>query len=213
MKIDIHKFRLQYISAGIDFKQILKGIEEVLEGGCKWIQLRIKKELTDISEKNITEIALKVKELCKNYDAIFIINDYVELVNEIDADGVHLGKLDMNIVDARSILKDKIIGGTANNFEDILRLNKIIDYIGLGPYKWTATKKNLSPIIGIDGYKTIFSKLKKENIIIPIAAIGGIELIDIKNIIDVGADGIAVSGSIYNADDREQKTKSFLNYL
>ena len=209
MKIDLDKFRLQYISSGVDVHQQLQGIEEVLKGGCKWIQLRIKDE----NIATIKRIALQVKECCKSYDAIFIINDYVELAKEIDADGVHIGKMDMTIADARNILMDKIIGGTANTFEDILTLQKKVDYIGLGPYKWTQTKKKLSPIIGIDGYKTIFTKLKKENITILSVAIGGIELEDVKELLSTGVNGIAVGGSIYNVNDRQQAVKEFLSVV
>ena len=208
MKIDLDKFKLQYISAGNTNNQHLQGIKDVLEGGCKWIQLRIKNATDDIKE-----IALETKELCKNYNAIFLINDYVDLAKETDADGVHLGKLDMNPAEARNILGNKIIGGTANTFADVLELNGKVDYIGLGPYRWTQTKKNLSPTIGIDGYKEIFANIKKENITIPIAAIGGIELADVKELIDIGANGIAVSSNIYNAPNRIQAVKNFLGML
>ena len=211
MKIDSNKFKLQYISAGTNNEQHLQGIKDALEGGCKWIQLRIKNTAKDFSD--IKKEAFQIKKYCENYDAIFIINDYVNLVKEIDADGVHLGKLDIEPAKARDILGNKIIGGTTNTFDDILQLKNEVDYIGLGPYKWTTTKKNLSPIIGIDGHKKIFAELKKKNITMPIVVIGGIELMDMEKIIGIGTKAVAVSSSIYNASNRIQAVKNFLNYL
>lgn len=86
-----------------------------LEGGCRWVQLRMK----DASSEELKATAVQVQELCRQYGATFIIDDHVELVKQIGADGVHLGKLDMPIKEARERLgKDFIIGGTANTFED-----------------------------------------------------------------------------------------------
>jgi len=200
MKIDINRFKLQYITADID------SAIEVLQGGCKWIQLRIKNN--DI--KTIKNVALEVKNICKSYGAVFIIDDYVDIVAEVGADGVHLGKLDMPINEARGILGDKIIGGTANSFEDVLTLKDKVDYIGLGPYKWTETKKNLSPIIGISGYSSIFNRIRLEKIEIPVVVIGGIGIQDVDCLIEIGANGVAVSGSIYNSLDRVGLVKDFL---
>jgi thiamine-phosphate pyrophosphorylase len=126
--IDLDKFKLQYISQGENNIEQLAGIKNVLEGGCKWIQLRMKRQLTK-------EFALEVKEYCKEYNATFIINDYVELAKKVNADGVHIGKSDMDIIKARKILGNKIIGGTANTFDDIIKLIDTADYIGLGPYR------------------------------------------------------------------------------
>lgn len=87
-----------------------------LEGGCRWVQLRMK----DVSEEELKNTAMHVQELCRQYGATFIIDDRVDLVKEIGADGVHLGKLDMPIKEARKMLgKGFIIGGTANTFADI----------------------------------------------------------------------------------------------
>ncbi len=90
------------------------------------------------------QIAKEVKSVCDKYQTILIINDNAEIAKEIDADGVHLGKNDMSVAEARAILgKDKIIGGTANTVEDIEYLQSAgVDYIGLGPYKFTETKKS-----------------------------------------------------------------------
>ncbi|MEW5674777.1 thiamine phosphate synthase [Flavobacterium enshiense] len=186
--------KLQYISQGDTVKQQLYNIHQALDNGCDWIQLRFKKG-------NISDdftLAEAVKILCDEYLATFIINDKVYLTQEINADGVHLGLTDMKIKDARKILgDDKIIGGTANTLQDVLqRATEKCDYIGLGPLRFTATKENLSPILGIKGYQEIIAKLSEQNITIPVYAIGGIQTNDIESLQEIGVHGIAVSGLI-----------------
>lgn len=188
------KTKLQYISQGSTIAEQLKNIQEVLENGCEWIQLRFK------NQKDITclELAKKAQLLCKEHRAILIINDNVSLAQEIDADGVHLGLLDMRIKDARIILGEKkIIGGTANTFEDIQNnIENGCDYIGLGPFRFTTTKENLSPILGLEGYQSILQKMKTYQLNIPVYAIGGITLSDIEKLMQIGIQGVALSGLI-----------------
>jgi thiamine-phosphate pyrophosphorylase len=189
-------YKLQYISQGDTQEEQLNNIQKALEFGCRWIQLRFKKANTETLEQT----ALLVKELCKKFDAIFIINDHVELAKKIEADGVHLGLTDTSIQEARELLgEDKIIGGTANTYEDVVqRFHEKCNYVGLGPYKFTTTKEKLSPIVGLEGYTEIISRLKSEGIEIPIFAIGGILEEDIEPILNTGIYGIAVSGLITN---------------
>ena len=189
-------YKLQYISQGDTQEEQLNNIQKALEFGCRWIQLRFKKA----NAETLEQTALMAKELCKEFDAIFIINDHVTLAKKIVADGVHLGLTDTSIKEARELLgEEKIIGGTANTYEDVVqRFNEKCNYIGLGPYKFTSTKEKLSPIVGLEGYKKIISTLKSEGIEIPIFAIGGILEEDIDPIINTGIYGIAVSGLITN---------------
>ncbi len=184
------------------------GLEETLTGGCRWVQLRMK----DASDSEFAEMAKRMLLLCRKYSATFIIDDRVHLLNETGADGVHLGKKDMPVSQARKILgPSKIIGATANTEEDVLSAFKSgADYIGLGPFRFTTTKKGLSPILGIDGYKKIMSFCKSHGITIPIAAIGGIELDDLESLHNTGVDGVAVSGLILNAKDKEHITKKII---
>lgn len=130
--------------------------------------------------------------------ADYIINDNVYLAKKMDADGVHLGLTDMSILEARTILGEtKIIGGTANTFEHILqRTSENCDYIGLGPFQFTTTKEKLSPILGLEGYRSIVEQMKAKNIQIPLYAIGGIQLENIESLMETGIHGIAVSGLI-----------------
>jgi thiamine-phosphate pyrophosphorylase len=135
--------------------------------------------------------------------ADYIINDNVYLAKKMDADGVHLGLTDMSVLEARQILGEtKIIGGTANTFEDVLqRTVENCDYIGLGPFQFTATKEKLSPILGLEGYRSIIEKMKAKNIQIPIYAIGGIALESVESLMETGIHGIAVSGVITQSEN------------
>jgi len=186
--------KLQYISQGNTVEEQLYNIHQTLDNGCEWIQLRFKNG----NSLELFTLAESVKMLCEEYLATFIVNDKVDLTLQINADGVHLGLNDMRIKDARALLGNhKIIGGTANTLEDVLqRATEDCDYIGLGPFRFTSTKENLSPILGLEGYRDILSKLQEQNIPIPVYAIGGIELSDIENLINTGLHGIAVSGLI-----------------
>jgi thiamine-phosphate pyrophosphorylase len=166
------------------------------------------------------ETALIVQKMCKDYGATFIIDDNVHLVKKIKADGVHLGKNDMPIIEAREILGDDfIIGGTVNCFEDILRQRTtvngqqslgILDYFGCGPFRFTSTKKNLAPILGLEGYGNIIADMKRNNINIPLVAIGGITKDDISDILKTGVEGIALSGSILRAENPVEEMKSIV---
>lgn len=170
-----------------------------LAGGCRWIQLRMK----DAQREEIIATATEILPLCREVGATFILDDHVELVELTGADGVHLGKNDMPIAEARRQLGcNKIIGGTANTFEDILAHAEAgADYIGCGPFRFTTTKKNLSPILGLEGYARIVELMRQNNISLPIVAIGGIAFEDIPAILQTGVTGIALSGSVLRADD------------
>lgn len=190
--------RLQYITNGSSEKEILEEVSAVIAAGVNWVQLRIKNPVL-----NVLEIGYKVREMCCE-KAIFILNDHVETAKKLDADGVHLGLTDLPIADARKILgSQKIIGGTANTFEDCLeRQNCGADYIGLGPYRTTITKEKLSPILGVEGYEKILPK-EDGSINLPVVAIGGIQVGDIPGLIACSnVHGIAVSGLIKNAPDK-----------
>jgi len=204
-KTDGGHFKLQFISHRNGRFGYADGIREALAGGCRWIQLRMK----DAGQDEVEQTALQVKKLCSDYGATFIIDDYVEIVRRVGADGVHLGRNDMPVDEARAILgTDYIIGGTANTIEDIrLHHRNGADYIGCGPFRFTATKQKLSPILGIEGYRNIISSMAAEGIALPIVAIGGITRTDIPAIMQTGVSGIALSGAILNADSPREETE------
>ena len=209
-KIFIHS-KFQFISHFNDRYSYLDGIKMALEGGCHWIQLRMK----DASDEEARPIAIEAQRMCKAADATFIIDDRVALVKELHADGVHLGKNDMPISEARRILgKDFIIGGTANTMEDVIAHAKAgADYIGCGPFRYTTTKQRLSPILGLEGYRHIIEGMTAEGIHLPIVAIGGITIPDIPEIMKTGVTGIALSGTILSAENLVEETSQILKAI
>lgn len=191
--------KVQYISQGQTKQEQLNNIQSVLDAGCTWVQLRFKKA----GEKEFLQTAEAVRKITGDYKSVFIINDDPFAAREIDAHGVHLGLTDMPVEEARKIIPGKIIGGTANTAEDVLkRAEEKCDYVGLGPFRFTTTKEKLSPIIGIDGYKGIMSALAEKNISIPVYAIGGIEEKDMGSLMHTGIYGIAVSGLLTKSKNK-----------
>ena len=190
---------LQFITHYTNTISYLDSVRLALEGGCRWVQLRMK----GASEEEMLPVALEAQRMCREAGATFIIDDHVELVRRIGADGVHLGKNDMPIDEARSILGSGfIIGGTANTFDDVLMHHRRgADYIGCGPFRFTTTKEKLSPILGLEGYRSIMEQMKAAGLDMPVVAIGGITAADIPSIMATGVTGIALSGSVLRAAD------------
>lgn len=201
---------IQFISHFTEQHTYLDSIRLALEGGIKWVQLRMK----EASEEEFLSVGTEVRRLCDQYGATFIIDDHVELVHKLKADGVHLGKNDMPIIEARRILgNDIIIGGTANTFEDIAsHYQATANYIGCGPFRFTTTKKGLSPTLGLEGYRSIMQKVKEAAIDIPVVAIGGITAEDIPGIMQTGISGIALSGAILRAENPIEEINRILKY-
>lgn len=199
---------LQFITHQTERYSYLESARMALEGGCKWIQLRMK----EASAEEVETVALQLKTLCKEHEAILILDDYVELAKKLEVDGVHLGKKDMPVGQARQILGEAfIIGGTANTFEDVVQHYRAgADYLGIGPFRFTTTKKNLSPVLGLKGYSSIMSQMKEANIELPVVAIGGITTEDIPDILRTGVNGIAMSGSILRAENPVEETRKIL---
>ena len=196
--------KLHYISQGKSPEEHLKNIKSACSCGAETVQLRLK----NIEEQIVLETAKKVKEVTDNFQTRLIINDYYKVAIAIKADGVHLGKTDAcpNLV-RKELASWQIIGGTANTLKDCEALiEKKVNYIGLGPFRFTNTKEKLSPVLGLAGYKVIIDELKTS---IPIIAVGGITLNDVESIIETGVYGVAVSSEItknYNVISNFHKT-------
>ena len=199
---------IQFITHETDNVSYVEGARMALEGSCRWIQLRMK----DASDDEVRKAAAVIQPMCKEHDAIFLLDDRVELAKELKADGVHLGKNDMPVDEARRVLgEDYIIGGTANTFDDIERLARQgADYIGCGPFRFTTTKKNLAPVLGIEGYREIIKKMEEAGIDLPVVAIGGITADDIDDILATGVRGIAVSGTVLRAENPVEEMKQII---
>lgn len=193
-----NNYRLQFITHHNERYSYVDSARMALEGGCRWIQLRMKGATMELLEAT----ALEFQTLCRSYGATFIIDDDVMLAKRIKADGVHLGKEDMSVAEARKVLgSEYVIGATANSFDDIVAHmgGTRPDYFGCGPYRFTTTKQRLAPTLGLEGYRNIMEQMHRAGITIPLVAIGGITKDDIPELLASGVSGIALSGSVLNA--------------
>ena len=202
---------LQYITNTTCGHSIPDQVKAVLEGGCRWIQLRMK----DAPKEEIIEMAKVIKPLTDEKEAFLIINDHVDICRDVNCTGVHLGKSDMLPSKARLELGPlAVIGVTANTFEDIESVRSLdIDYIGIGPFADTRTKKNLAPVLGLQGITDLCGRMRSADINIAHVAVGGIRLEDVQPLPEAGCDGIAVSGAIAYADDMAEATRRFISML
>lgn len=209
--ISLSAFRLQLITHPLPDRSVVQEAEAALAGGCRWIQLRHK----DADLPTLIDEGRAIRDLCNRYCSTFIIDDHVELVEAIDADGVHLGKNDMPVDEARRQLGPlKIIGATANTPDDIIRAASLgADYIGLGPFRFTSTKERLSAVLGLEGYIAALTGMRDRGIGLPVVAIGGITTSDISPLLATGIKGVAVSGSIVSAPDPAAATRRFADLL
>lgn len=202
---------LQFISHHNSRYGYIEGIRMALEGGCRWVQLRMK----EADETTFLSTAQEAVALCRSYQARLILDDRVEMVKRVGADGVHLGRKDMPADEARTLLgPDLIIGGTANTIDDVRRLHRQgVDYIGCGPYRFTTTKQRLAPVLGLEGYRAIVEAMRRENILLPVVAIGGITRADLLPVLQTGVSGVAISGGILDAEQPDEETKAILRIL
>ncbi len=202
--------RVQYISQGRSSEEQKRHVEDVLKAGVRWIQLRCK----DIPDKaELFALAKDIRALCQRSGAVCIINDHVDIALAVGADGVHLGLKDMPIPDARKILGDqKIIGGTANTFDDVRqRMQEGCNYIGLGPLRYTATKAGLSPLLGVAGYRAIMAGLKEaRKVPPPVYAIGGIVSGDLEALLSADVYGVAISGLLTDDPERFRTLQQYI---
>jgi len=194
--------KIQYISQGTTAAEQLQNITAALDAGVNWVQLRYKHR--PVAEVSV--LATTVRQLCTQYNATFIVNDWIAIAQAVDADGVHLGLTDSPVQQARESLGNtKIIGGTANTLVDIYqRISEGCDYIGVGPFRFTATKENLSPILGLEGYQRIVQALADDGHSIPLYAIGGITVDDADALNAAGLYGICLSAGITAAQDKRE---------
>lgn len=192
--------KLYYISQGKSIEAHLQNIESALEAGVRLIQLRLK----DLTETEYLLAAIVCKEMCESKGATFIVNDNPKVAIESKADGVHVGQNDMEVAEVKRLMGNQfIVGGTANTFEQVQKMIAAeVDYLGVGPFRFTTTKKDLSPVLGLGGYLKLIDKCRSKKIRKNIYAIGGIEEKDIRGIKKTGVYGVAVSGLITNAENK-----------
>lgn len=171
---------------------------EVLRAGVKWVQYRDKEK----SRREVYEESVILRKLTKDFNAVFIVNDYADIALAVGADGVHLGREDLPIKEARKVVGDKTIGISTHSLEQAKDAEKEgADYIGFGPIFYTSTKDAGMPK-GADILKEI-----KRHVQIPVVAIGGINLENVKSVLDTGVDAIAVASAILSGDIMENAAR------
>lgn len=202
---------LQFITNTESPVPVVEQVREVIKGGCRWIQVRMK----DASDQEISDVIEEIKPLCIEKEVFLILNDRVELAKKLDVGGVHIGKTDMLPSQARLLLGPAaVIGVTANTFEDVLAVRSLdIDYIGIGPFRFTETKKKLAPVLATEGIQSICGRMEAEEINIPRVAVGGIRKEDVRPLMEAGVNGVAVSGALAFARDIASETAEFLKIL
>lgn len=205
---------LQFITNTKSNASVVDQIHEAIEGGCRWIQIRMK----DASDEEIKKIFFEIRDKAKETETIIILNDRVELAKELGEEGVagvHLGKMDMAPAKARLFLGPQaIIGVTVNTKEDLVALKGLdIDYVGMGPFAHTETKENLAPVLGLEGIKALCEFMDEEKMETARVAVGGITLEDVDSLVEAGVNGIAVSGAIANSEKITLATEAFIEKL
>ena len=200
---------LQFITHQTERYSYLESARMALEGGCKWIQLRMK----EAPLEEVEAVALQLKPLCKEHEAILVLDDHVELARKLEVDGVHLGKKDMPIDQSPNSWRGfhyrrhcKYIRRCCTALSCRCRLSWHRSF----PVYYH--QKNLSPVLGLEGYSSILSQMKEANIEIPVVAIGGITYEDIPAILHTGVNGIALSGTILGADNPIEETRRISNH-
>ena len=183
----------------------LNAVASALKGGVQIVQLREK----TATAKEFIALGKKVRELCSLYEAIFIINDRVDIAMAVNADGVHLGQDDMDIALARNILgSEAIIGLSTHCPEHALRAMEAgVDYIGVGPVFTTPTKPGRQAV-GLE-----YVQWAAENVSIPWFAIGGIDSENLSEVVQAGALRVAAVRAIINVEVPEQVASMFLQGL
>jgi len=187
-----------YVITDRRLKPEIESVREALEGGATSIQLRIK----NASTREMIKIGKRIRELTKEYDALYFVDDRLDVALATNADGVQLGPEDMPISLAREIAPNLIIGASVYSLEEALQAEKErADYLGAGSVFLTPTKAGVR-VIGVEGLRKIVESVK-----IPVVAIGGINHKNARDVLKTGVDGIAIISAIMGAEDVKKATE------
>ena len=184
----------------------LEQAEQLLMAGARWIQVRMK----HVTSRERLHTAGLIASLCHQYEAICIINDHVDVASAVNAHGVHLGRLDGSWREARAAIgREMILGGTINNQDDARRAVRAqcLDYVGIGPWRYTTTKENLAPVLGREGVAELIAQLDG----IPAWAIGGLRPEDLADVRASRAAGAAVSSALFRTGHIKDNFDAFQN--
>ena len=180
-------------------KTLYQQVEEALQGGATFVQLREK----ELDREAFRQEALEIQKLCRRYQVPFVLDDDVELAREVDADGVHVGQSDMEAGNVRALLgPDKILGVSAQTVEQaVLAEQRGADYLGVGAVFPTGSKADAKPV----SYETLQAICQAVRI--PVVAIGGIGVGNVLQLKGSGICGVAVISAIFAAPDVREATQ------
>lgn len=204
--------RLQFVTDAATPEETAEQALKAIKGGCRWIQIRMKDADPEMIRKAVEEI----HSACYGANGFtLIVDDHAELLSMPGVDGVHLGQEDMMPAEARNHgERSKIIGLTVNRTDQLIGKDYAdVDYYGIGPYRFTGTKKRLAPVLGIEGYRAINAEMGRIADKRPYVAIGGIKAADIPPLLEAGVPGIAVAGAIAHAENPIAATQNILKSM
>lgn len=206
MKKYISKFH--YLTQDLPHRSHIEQAQTACESGANWVQYRC---MSKSDEDMIPEIH-QIASICDDWGATLILANHYHLLDQVDAQGVHIEDLDADFAAIRAEIKDeKTLGASVTNVESILKIQSLgmVDYCGYGPFAHTETKENPYPLLGYEGYR----QLEKQPIEIPVIAVGGIQLKDAELLMRTGVYGIAVSSAINLSLDPAGMVKEFYRAL
>ncbi len=188
--------KLHYLTQDLSYRTHREQAEIACRSGANWLQYRC---LTKPEDELIDEIN-EIAAICDAWGATLIVTNHYELLDRVDAQGVHIEDFDADLIAIRQhIGNEKTLGASATNLERLLQVQhtRVVDYCGYGPFAHTDTKPNNKPLLGFEGYRA----LAKHPIELPVIAVGGIQLADVSVLLETGVYGIAVSAAVNLAAD------------
>ena len=196
-----------YLTQDLPHRSHAEQAQMACEAGANWIQYRC---LSKSDEQMIPEIH-QVASICDDWGATLILTNHYHLLDQVDAQGVHLEDMQADFAAIREIItEEKTLGASANTLEDIRKIagSGVVDYAGCGPFALTKTKPNDYPLLGLAGYVEIVGQMKALNIDLPLIAVGGIQVTDVEELMGTGIFGLAVSAAVNLADDPAEAFRS-----
>lgn len=213
--------KLQYITHPNEQFDDLKWVHRLKEGGCNWIQLRLKEEVyyetnpTGHFQLYLNDVADRMRLITSALGMCLTINDFHTVAKFTNADGCHLGIKDIPKEHSLDLINfEGIIGGSVNSIVDFQSYNGVnLTYVGAGPLRKTETKSDTKEVLGIDGYSNLLNEMVKMNINLPVYAIGNVRSSDVQSLKEIGMYGIAVSSEIFNQAHSIESIQSFTRLL
>jgi len=194
-------FRLYAITdLGEEDPAIFQKVEAAYRGGAEIVQLRSKV----LRDGALCRVGTRIRKIANRFHKLFFVNDRPDLALAVGADGVHLGQDDLPVAVARKILgRGKFIGLSTHSLGQALRgAREEVDYIGVGPIFKTPTKPTYEPV-GLRLIEQVRTRIQ-----IPFVCIGGIDELNVKQVLAAGAKRVAVVRAIFQARDVYQAAKS-----